>query len=182
MRERGYANTSLRDIAKHTRFTHGVVHYYFATKGDLILYAMRQHKDRDRKAFSALLELDNVEEFLDKLAGVSAQLIVESGRDELLWSALRTEARFDDDYIVSIHELEQADRAVWDQVLQRYAELTGQQWPALGAGGFAKIEGLRQYAALAQVDKESSGSADDAVEITTFVRRLLPEVLTDLAR
>ena len=34
----GYARTSLRDIAANSEFSHGVVHYYFADKTELITY------------------------------------------------------------------------------------------------------------------------------------------------
>ena len=34
--ELGYARTSLRDIAANSEFSHGVVHYYFTDKTELI--------------------------------------------------------------------------------------------------------------------------------------------------
>ena len=37
--ELGYARTSLREIAQNSEFTHGVLHYYFRDKVDLILAA-----------------------------------------------------------------------------------------------------------------------------------------------
>ncbi len=42
--ELGYANTSLRDIAQNSDFSHGVLHYYFADKFELITYCVRQYK------------------------------------------------------------------------------------------------------------------------------------------
>src|ERR1700744_5289186 len=42
--ERGYANTSLRDIAQNSEFSHGVLHYYFADKFELIMYCVRRYK------------------------------------------------------------------------------------------------------------------------------------------
>jgi len=42
--EHGYANTSLRDIAQNSQFSHGVLHYYFADKFELITYCVRQYK------------------------------------------------------------------------------------------------------------------------------------------
>src|ERR1700691_6629882 len=42
--ERGYANTSLRDIAQRSGFSHGVLHYYFADKFELITYCVRRYK------------------------------------------------------------------------------------------------------------------------------------------
>ena len=40
----GYARTSLREIAQNSEFSHGVLHYYFRDKVDLITYCVRQYK------------------------------------------------------------------------------------------------------------------------------------------
>ena len=42
--ELGYARTSLREIAQNSAFSHGVLHYYFRDKVDLIIYCVRQYK------------------------------------------------------------------------------------------------------------------------------------------
>ncbi|MFW1332006.1 TetR/AcrR family transcriptional regulator, partial [Vibrio parahaemolyticus] len=44
--ELGYARTSLREIAQNSDFSHGVLHYYFADKVDLILCSVQQYKER----------------------------------------------------------------------------------------------------------------------------------------
>ena len=38
----GYARTSLREIAQNTEFSHGVLHYYFSDKVDLIVCSVKQ--------------------------------------------------------------------------------------------------------------------------------------------
>ena len=53
--ELGYARTSLREIAQNSEFSHGVVHYYFRDKVELITYCVRHYKEhasplrRDRR-------------------------------------------------------------------------------------------------------------------------------------
>jgi AcrR family transcriptional regulator len=42
--ELGYARTSLREIAQNSAFSHGVLHYYFTDKVDLIMTCVRQYK------------------------------------------------------------------------------------------------------------------------------------------
>src|SRR4030095_5336769 len=42
--ELGYARTSLREIANNSEFSHGVVHYYFANKVELITHCVRYYK------------------------------------------------------------------------------------------------------------------------------------------
>ncbi|EBY6940179.1 TetR family transcriptional regulator, partial [Salmonella enterica subsp. enterica serovar Newport] len=42
----GYARTSLREIAQNSEFSHGVLHYYFSDKNDLICCGVRHYKAR----------------------------------------------------------------------------------------------------------------------------------------
>jgi AcrR family transcriptional regulator len=42
--ELGYARTSLREIAQNTEFSHGVLHYYFSDKEELITHCVRQYE------------------------------------------------------------------------------------------------------------------------------------------
>ena len=42
--ELGYAKTSLREIAQNSDISHGVLHYYFRDKIELITYCVRQYK------------------------------------------------------------------------------------------------------------------------------------------
>ena len=42
--ELGFARTSLREIAQNSAFTHGVFHYYFSDKLDLICCCVRHYK------------------------------------------------------------------------------------------------------------------------------------------
>ena len=43
--ELGFARTSLREIALKTAFSHGVLHYYFRDKVELITYCVRRYKE-----------------------------------------------------------------------------------------------------------------------------------------
>src|SRR6202007_3228864 len=42
--ELGYARTSLREIAQNSEFSHGVLHYYFSDKQDLLTHCVRQYE------------------------------------------------------------------------------------------------------------------------------------------
>ena len=53
--ELGYARTSLRDIATNSPFSHGVLHYYFADKLDLIDYCVRYYKAKCVTRYDALI-------------------------------------------------------------------------------------------------------------------------------
>src|SRR5829696_8080935 len=70
--ELGYARTSLRDIAQNSDFTHGVVHYYFSDKLELITHCVRLYKELcinrfDEVVVSSRNPTELLERFADKL-------------------------------------------------------------------------------------------------------------------
>src|SRR5260221_10692477 len=53
--ELGYARTSLRDIAQNSEFSHGVLHYYFSDKVDLIMQCVKQYKAECVKRYDEIV-------------------------------------------------------------------------------------------------------------------------------
>src|SRR3984885_4569525 len=91
--ELGYARTSLREIAQNSEFSHGVLHYYFSDKLDLILCSVRQYKARCVTRYDRVtIESNSVEELM---SGFLASL-GETARTEApmhrLWYDLRAQA------------------------------------------------------------------------------------------
>src|ERR1700754_86802 len=67
--ELGYARTSLREIASHSEFSHGVVHSYSADKLELIVYCVRYYKARCVTRYDAVVEEStSADELLDAFA------------------------------------------------------------------------------------------------------------------
>ena len=94
--ELGYARTSLREIAQNSAFTHGVFHYYFSDKIDLICCCVRHYKakcvtryDEVRRRRKNRDEL--MEGFLEKLG----ETLRDDARMHRLWYDLRSQALFD---------------------------------------------------------------------------------------
>src|SRR5918998_6156148 len=54
--ELGYARTSLREIAQNSEFSHGVLHYYFRDKVELITYCVRQYKAECVQRYDTIVE------------------------------------------------------------------------------------------------------------------------------
>ena len=76
--ELGYARTSLREIANNSEFSHGVVHYYFADKLELIIYCVRYYKARcvtryDDVIADATSAGDLIESFAAKIGRASCR-------------------------------------------------------------------------------------------------------------
>src|SRR5215211_7211743 len=77
--ELGYARTSLREIANNSEFSHGVVHYYFADKLELIIYCVRHYKARCVTRYDGVVaEATTAQELLDAFAAK----LVETVQDE----------------------------------------------------------------------------------------------------
>src|SRR6185437_13871198 len=53
--ELGYARASLREIANNSEFSHGVVHYYFSDKLELIIYCVRYYKAQCVTRYDAVI-------------------------------------------------------------------------------------------------------------------------------
>src|SRR5579859_1705187 len=68
----GYARTSLRDIAQNSEFSHGVLHYYFSDKVDLILQSVKHYKAECVKRYDEIVA--NSETALELKRGFSAAL------------------------------------------------------------------------------------------------------------
>ena len=88
--ELGYARTSLREIAQKSDFTHGVLHYYFSDKVDLICCSVRHYKTRcatryDQVVATAQSREELMSGFLEKLG----ETVREEAPMHRLWYDLR---------------------------------------------------------------------------------------------
>src|ERR1700761_2213549 len=94
--ELGYARTSLREIASNSEFSHGVVHYYFDDKLELIVYCVRYYKARCVTRYDEVVATSAT---ADELVRGFAAKLAETIRDEApmhrLWYDLRTQSMFE---------------------------------------------------------------------------------------
>lgn len=171
--ELGYARTSLREIAHKSDFTHGVLHYYFTDKVDLISCCVRHYKAKcvtryDQVTATAKTREALLEGFLLKLAET---LRVESGMHRL-WYDLRAQALFEDVFREDVTEIDQSlEDMVW-RVASRYAELGGKEPVVSPAALYAVFDGLFQKYLLKHLSKDERAIPD----LLSEVRRLLPMV------
>ena len=95
--ELGYAKTSLREIAQNSEFTHGVVHYYFADKSELMGQCVRDVKAScitryDDVVATATTREDFHERFLDRLV---ESLLVDATQHRL-WYDIRVQSMYEE--------------------------------------------------------------------------------------
>jgi AcrR family transcriptional regulator len=159
--ELGYARTSLREIAQNSEFSHGVLHYYFADKDDLILCGVRQYKAHcvtryDDVIASAKTSRALLEGFLDALV----QTVREDARLHRLWYDIRAQAMFEKAFRGDIAEIEKSlENMIW-RLVQRYAELSRSSIGCEPATIYGAIDGLFQLALLKHLSGDSKATGD----------------------
>src|ERR1700693_2518153 len=94
--ELGYARTSLREIANNSEFSHGVVHYYFADKLELIVYCVRYYKAQCVTRYDGVVaDSTTAEGLLDAFSAKLAETIADEGPMHSLWYDLRSQSMFE---------------------------------------------------------------------------------------
>jgi AcrR family transcriptional regulator len=171
--ELGYARTSLREIAQNSAFTHGVFHYYFTDKLDLICCCVRHYKARcvtryDQVTANAKSRDELMEGFLAKLADTIRQ----EAHMHRLWYDLRAQALFEEAFRKDVIEIDKSlENMIW-RIASRYAELGAKQ-PAVSASVlYALFDGLFQKYLL----KHLSNDETAIPSLLHEVRRLLPAI------
>jgi AcrR family transcriptional regulator len=172
--EQGYANTSLRDIAQNSEFSHGVVHYYFADKFELITYCVRQYKAECVKRYDSIVATATTPDELRVGFGAAmAGTLREDASMHRLWYDLRNQSLFDEAFRPDVKEIDQSlERMIW-RIVSRFAELTGKPPAVTPSVAYALADGLFQHALLAHL----SGDRAAADELSANVRLLLPSLL-----
>ena len=147
--ERGFANTGLRDIARHSELSHGSLHYYFTDKDDLIAESVWLFKSECARRYDGIVATAQSGQ---ELATRVAEEMTRTPRDEAsmhrLWYDLRNQALFDagfGDTIVRIDGL--LEQMVW-AILTKYAELTGGASTFTSPLAYALVDGMFQHALI----------------------------------
>jgi AcrR family transcriptional regulator len=150
--ELGYAKTSLREIANNSEFTHGVVHYYFRDKFELIVYCVRYYKARCvRRYDDVVADATTADELLDGFAAKLRQTLREEAPMHRLWYDLRNQSMFEESLREAVTTIDRTlEEMIW-RVVSRYAELAGRE-PVTGpAATYGLLDGLFQQALLGYV-------------------------------
>ena len=150
--ELGYARTSLREIAANSDFSHGVLHYYFRDKTELITYCVRYYKARcvtryDGVVADSVTGPELVEAFADKLV----ETIVDEAAMHRLWYDLRTQSMFDSALRDDVLYIDGTIEAMIWRVLERYAALEGRTVALPRATAYAMLDGVFEQTLLRYV-------------------------------
>jgi AcrR family transcriptional regulator len=180
--ELGYARTSLREIAQNSEFSHGVLHYYFKDKQELILCCVRQYKAHCVKRYDPVVtEANSVETLLNGFLASLGETLRNDALMHRLWYDLRSQALFEDAFRADVAEIDKSlEMMIW-KVMERLAALADIPLTVSSAAIYAMMDGLFQQCLL----RHLSGDADAVAVMQQDVRWLvahtlgLPRLATD---
>ena len=172
--EQGYANTSLRDIAQNSEFSHGVLHYYFADKFELISYCVRRYKAECVQRYDSILATAaTAEELRAGFGAAMAGTLRDDATLHRLWYDLRNQSQFEEKFRADATEIDQSlQRMIW-RIVSRYAALSERDLAVTPALAYALFDGVFQHALLGHL----SGDATAASDLDEHVQRVLPTLL-----
>lgn len=141
--ERGYANTGLRDIADNSEFSHGVLHYYFKDKNDLIQHCVRQYKTDCATHYDEIVATaETADELSKRFAEAMAGTLRDDASMHRLWYDLRNQSMFDAELTPVIREIDGLlEEMIWN-VVTRYAELAESELSVRPALAYSMYDGM----------------------------------------
>jgi AcrR family transcriptional regulator len=172
--ELGYARTSLREIAQNTSFSHGVLHYYFRDKVELITYCVRRYKAVCVLRYDEVIErATTADELSGGFAEAMAATLVADASMHRLWYDLRSQSLFEAAFRDDVRDIDGILEDMIARVVGRCADLSGGE-PALERGpAYAAFDGLFQQALLRQI----TGVETAATQLHSDVVRMLELVV-----
>src|SRR6195952_726321 len=172
--ELGYARTSLREIAQNSEFSHGVLHYYFRDKVDLITHCVREYKARCVTRYDQIAaDATTAEELRLGFAAGLAQTMSEDAHLHRLWYDLRGQSMFEASFREDVAAIDESlERMIW-RIVTRYAELLGAGTVVSSDTAYGLLDGLFQHGLLRHLFGETSAAAN----LTAQVERILPTLV-----
>ncbi|WP_328402195.1 TetR/AcrR family transcriptional regulator [Nocardia sp. NBC_00403] len=147
--ELGYARTSLREIAQNSEFSHGVLHYYFSDKVDLLTQSVQQYEAACVTRYDEVVAAATSAEELQKgFAAAMATTLRTDAPMHRLWYDLRNQSLFEEGFRADVLDIDQRrEQMIW-RVVEKYADLTGLPLAVTPPVAYAIFDGLFQQALL----------------------------------
>ena len=172
--ELGYARTSLREIAQNSAFSHGVLHYYFSDKLDLILCSVRQYKAQCVTRYD---DVTTTSTTFDELLEGFVQALGDTVRTEStmhrLWYDLRSQSLFEEVLRPDVEAIDKSlEKMIW-RVISRLGELAGTPVQAPSDLAYAMLDGVFQQCLLKYMSGDTQAIAAMQGSVRLLVRQML---------
>ena len=168
--ELGYAKTSLREIAQNSIFSHGVLHYYFKDKVDLMTCCVRHYKAVCVTRYDEVVAgAKTYDELLEGFIAALSETVRNDAQMHRLWYDLRSQSLFEEEFRADVLEIDKSlENMIW-RIMSRFSELTGEPRQMTPAVLYAVFDGLFQQCLL----KHLAGDADAIAQMQADVRAVL---------
>jgi AcrR family transcriptional regulator len=174
--ELGYARTSLREIAQNSEFSHGVLHYYFADKHDLIIQAVRQYEAVCVTRYDDVVaNATTADELRDGFVAKFFATLKTDAPLHRLWYDLRNQSLFDGSFCEDVHDIDKRRESMIWRVVSRYAELSGTEPATSATIAYATLDGVFQTGLRCAL----SGMDDEVAQLKMEFPRVLTSLLAD---
>ncbi|WP_265442707.1 TetR/AcrR family transcriptional regulator [Flexivirga meconopsidis] len=167
--EHGYSHVSVRNVARRTRFSHGMVHYYFSSKDALVAECVRMLSNNHTFDTAGLDEAVDVTSYSAGLAAAIASSFRENRQMHRIRYDLRNQSQFDSTLRTYADELEKIRYERNDKIEQRYREF-GWTFDPPFALLAAQVDALIERA----VREDSFGAPDAADQLYQDLLQILP--------
>lgn len=172
--ELGYARTSLREIAQNSEFSHGVLHYYFRDKVDLITYCVRQYKAATISRYDQVLAAsDTPEELRERFVNGMVTSLHRDADMHRLWYDLRSQSMFEESFRDDVREIEHSIERMIGRIISLYAEQRDLQLTAPPRLVYAMVDGVFQHALLGHLAGDERAAADLPAGLGLVLDRVL---------
>ena len=164
--ELGYARTSLREIAQNSEFSHGVLHYYFSDKQDLLTHCVRQYEAACVTRYDEIVaSATSATELEREFSAAMAQTLRTDAPMHRLWYDLRNQSLFEESFRADVLEIDQRRQEMIWRVISRYAEFAGITVAVSPGVAYAMLDGLFQQALLHHLTGDNQAADDLAADV-----------------
>lgn len=173
--ELGYARTSLREIAQNSAFSHGVLHYYFSDKVDLLTQSVRQYEEVCVTRYDDLVAAaTSADELRRDFGAAMATTLRTDAPMHRLWYDLRNQSLFEESFRADVVDIDaRREQMIW-RVVSRYGELAGQSPVVSPATAYGMLDGLFQQTLLRHLGGDELAAAELETSVTRVLDMLVP--------
>ena len=173
--ELGYARTSLRDIAQNSEFSHGVLHYYFSDKFELITFCVRQCKTECVTHYDHIVATaTSAAELKWGFAAAMAATLREDAAMHRLWYDLRNQSQFEEAFRADAREIDQSLQDMIWRIVTRFAEFSQAPPTVPPALAYAMFDGLFQHALIGHLAGDVTAPQELEGNVPRVLESLFP--------
>ena len=172
--ELGFAHTTLREIALNSDFSHGVLHYYFTDKVDLIMHCVRQYKETCVTRYDQIVtDSHSAEEIVSGFSTGLALTLEQDAKMHRLWYDLRNQSLFDLSFRDNVAEIDGSLERMIGRIVSTYASLSGDELAFSQRENYAILDGIFQQGLLRYLAGEDRALGDTKGAVERILPRLL---------